>query len=285
MPKRFGALTLLFMAWAATVPADAAVVASIDRFLVTKNGSAFFDDTFADGFSPPSAPNFPNGVPASYFVQGNFVPNSESGGRLAFDSVGFIPTANVLGVPATFATATLLTNIDPANLVNGLKSNSTFSVRGVFDYVVPSGQHLQSTSYGVRLTDGGGDDVLDLRVLLGPGNTPEVFFRRQDFISETLTILGEVPLPVSGFDQIALILTRGSLLNNSISASFELLSGGIPIGPSTVLAMTADIFNGENFTRADFRATAPVPEPSTYALMLAGLIALGGLSRSRRNRS
>lgn len=265
----------------------AAVVASIDRFTVTVNGAAFFDDPFGDGVAPPNAPAFANGDPTSYFTQGTFAPGSESSGRLAFDTAGFVPTANVLGNPSTFATATLLSSNNPANPLSGLRTGTTFNVRGLFDYIVPTGSTFAtSTSYGIRLTDGGGDDVLDLRVIVGDAGLPLIYFRRQNFIAGTLTVLGEVLLPASGFDQVALSLTRGSLLNNDIAASFQLLSGGAPIGVATTLAAMPAIFNGENWTRADFRATAPIPEASTWALMALGLIVLSWrLSASARRPS
>ncbi|MCE9659889.1 MAG: PEP-CTERM sorting domain-containing protein [Burkholderiales bacterium] len=51
--------------------------------------------------------------------------------------------------------------------------------------------------------------------------------------------------------------------------------------------ITGLIFTNANpptdaFEVANFTVTAPVPEPETYALMLAGLAAVGFISRRRR---
>jgi len=134
------------------------------------------------------------------------------------------------------------------------------------------GDNTSGGYYGYRMS----------KAALNAAGNSIVRFRRQNFITGTLTVLGEIALPSSGFDQIALLLTRGSLLNNEITASFALLSGGLTIGPPTVFGVTTPIFNGENFTLADFRASAPVPEPSALLLMAVGLIGLGTARRFRR---
>ena len=56
------------------------------------------------------------------------------------------------------------------------------------------------------------------------------------------------------------------------------------IGTSLITALSfTDIPSTDAFETANFSVTQPVPEPETYALMLAGLGALGFVSRRRRN--
>src|ERR671922_234020 len=76
-------------------------------------------------------------------------------------------------------------------------------------------------------------------------------------------------------DEFSVTLAKLSAGIDEITASFSYIDGGVA-GPVTTFASTADIFNGENFTRAAFVAftPAPVPEPSTLAFLLgAGLVA------------
>lgn len=253
---------------------------SIDNFRVNKNGSLLFNDPFTDGSPPPSAPNFANGTPASYSVFGTLGP--ESGGTLTIDSSGAGLSFNPLGQPRLFQRARLLTNIDPTNLTLGLKDDDTFSVTGRFDLILPG---PLTERYGIRLSDQSstnvGDDVLDLSVRRRSDGTLAVQLRRLDFAGGTITNIASTPLD-SAHDQIALTLSRLSATNDAITASFFYLDGGVP-GLTTTFAATPDIFNGENWTRADFSASTPVPEPSVLLLLGSSLAALVGWSRKKFN--
>ncbi len=73
--NRFALLVAASAGLAAAMPAFA-VVAYVDDFSVTKNGTMVFRDTFSDGAPPPSAPDYLTGGPAQYFVGGSFAANS-----------------------------------------------------------------------------------------------------------------------------------------------------------------------------------------------------------------
>lgn len=249
--------------------------AYIDDFSVVRNGVEIFHDPFSDGSGPPSAPPFANGQPASYGVQGSFGAGSESGGRLRIGGDGYIVSNTFVG-PVLVNAATLLTSRD-STTTNGLKKSQAFSVSGLFDYVPTT---RANESYGIRLTDGGRDDVLDLRVIWADG-APAVRFRKIDFVNEITTPLGLFTLPAGGFDEIFFDLTHRDADSDLVYASFTLLSGGVAVGSPHVFDMAGSIFSNELWTNADFRATAAIPEPGTLALLSFGLAGLVALRRRR----
>lgn len=256
--------------------------AFIDEFSAVKNGISIFTDPFGDGVPPPNAPNFSNGLPASYFVTGTL---NEAGGRVRLDNVG----AAVLP-PGPFAPlrffeqALLLTDRDSSNLELGLKIDDTFKITGVYDLTIPS---VNTEGYGIRLTDATplnpGDDHVLISVLQGGDGVDRVFLFRIDLVAGILTVLASTPLD-TGHDQISLSLERLSLASDAITASFNYIDGGVD-GPTTTFGVTTDIFNGENFTRAAFERVQPVPVPGSLILLGAGLAALGACSLRRRPRS
>jgi hypothetical protein len=270
----FGALAL--------IPFGSSAQASpvfIDDFSVTVNGGLLFADSFSDGIPPPSAPNFANGSPASYFVNGTL---NESGGKVRLDTVDAQTSLTTTGIPVFIEAARLLTDVNPLDLTRGLKNDDTFSVVGLFDLTVPS---LNGEAYGVRLTDVTGpntsNDLLQLLVSQGGDGIDRVVFIRTDLLANSSTVFGTFLLDPA-HDQIRLDLTRLSAGSDAITASFAYVDGGIA-GPSTTFETTADIFHGENFTRGEFVSLVPVPEPSNLILCGVGLVGLvaGSWKRSR----
>jgi hypothetical protein len=241
-----------------------------DQFTVMKNGNPFFDDGFTDGVPPPSAPDFANGTPASYFVRGTV---QEAGGKVRLDRAGAAIVPGV-GVPIPFFLegARLNTNIDPNDLVLGLKNDDTFSMTGIFDLAVPS---QNREFYGVRFTDATGvpntaNDLLHLGVRRGADGVDRVqFFLLDDSTSTFTAFAGQALDP--NHDQIRVTLERLDVNSDAITATFAYIDGGVEGAPVT-FGPTADIFHGENWTRAEFLFFTPVPGPGSMLLLATGLL-------------
>jgi hypothetical protein len=271
--------TLFVVAVSLASTATSAADFYLDEFTVTRGGATVFQDTFSDGVAPPNAPDFSFGVPGAYAVFGSFAPGSEAGGKLRLDTLAGSPSCNAPCEPDLFLRARLLTNADPGNLAVGLKSGFTFTASALYDFSATPGPMF---TYGMRFDDQGlsnGNDVVELRVRSLDGQT-KVLFTRQDFSANTFTILQSILLPGSGFDQLGLTLSHVGL--GEVKASFELYDDGVSVSGPNYFGVTTDIFHGENWTRASFFATQPIPEPSTYAMLLAGLGMLGFAARRRR---
>jgi VCBS repeat-containing protein len=245
----------------------------MDSLTITKNGSPLFFDDFLDGAAPPNAPPFPGGAPASYSAPpGAF---TESSGKLHIDSDNAASNFNVgagNADPIVGQTATLRTNIDPSNLTNGLKSNSSFVVSGVFDLILPDNV---LEGYAIRLSDrhiGGngtppdqrGDNVVSLGVRMDENGLLVVSLTAIDFVHDTRTILESIALaPPMGVDQIRLNLSHSEANTGVVDASFDYLSGGAVVDSQTFSA-TGLIFQGENWVRAEIRSSAPAINDSAF---------------------
>lgn len=267
-----------------------ALVAELDTFTIKKNGSTLFQDTFEDNVAPPAAP----GEFATYLFPTGTI--SESGGKAYFNAATGVLAPNATGAAATIASVTRVTfstNIVESE-TTGLKNDQTFSASAVYSLLDNT---VVGDNYGLRLTDRNalgrvgvspsGDDVLELRVTHLASGVRQLQFRRQNFLAgliEPIASFTLTPNYFAAYERIELQLSKGDISSNAISASATFFPAA---GEAQILnfATTTEAFHGENWTRAElFASQAPIPEPQTYAMLLAGL-ALVGWQLQRRSRS
>ncbi len=238
---------------------------SLDEFQISKNGQPlFFDDTFSDGNAPPSSP-----TSLLYGVNGGPGTLIEVDGRVVmYGPNGPAPAPGVTGSPL-FVTegATLLTDRSAGSAL-GLRLDSTFTVTGRFDFVIP--EDLRE-GYGIRLTDrfdsSTGADTLELVVRRDVDGYWAIQFRDLNFVTNTVTPLGEVVIadPTAG-DQIVLRLSHDTSGSQDITASFDIYNANGNFVSTTALPGTGQIFTlpGEDWTRAQFVGYEPVEDISIF---------------------
>jgi VCBS repeat-containing protein len=243
-----------------------------DALVVIRGGNVILSDQFSDGLPPPNSPPFnaatPTPTPTSYLTIGGF---EETGGRLIFDSDNAVPLVSVgTSDPFIGQIANVATNIDPNNQSIGLKYESNFAVRGLFDLVIPDSPR---EAYGIRLSDrliGGpgtppddpGDDTYELLVRKNLFGQDVVSLRHVNFVNDTVTHLENISLvPVAGADQIRLSFDHAAN-STQVQASFQYFSAGVAIGPVQTFTATASVFGTDAYdtqlwTRAGIIAFAP----------------------------
>jgi len=268
-----------------------ALVVDVQEFSVTRNGALWFSDSFADGNAPPNAPDFVIGAPASYSVFGAIPSNSEASGRLRLDSANGAVTQSATEQPRLRVHATLLSDSSsaPADLGAGLKSDDTISVAGIFSLPTPSGS--LASSYGIQVGDFSSvSDPLHRLVQTSVDfdhfrNETLVRFSLFDFDFNVWATFGSIlVVPPAGADAILLGINRPDATSKEFFGSFAYVTAGV-VGPLTAVGVPFELFQHEQFVQARmFVEVSPVPEPETYALMLAGL-GLVGLAARRRKRA
>ena len=278
----FFAWLLSFIVMGMAQTAQASDTFYIDDFSITKNGLAWFNDPFNDGSPPPSVQNTIIGGNTStlYSMLGSVGP--ESGMGLSLAGSGRVPNQGASGKMSLTQHAILESDTTTTNFTKGLKSNDTFSVTGIFNLVVPS----LGSSYWVNLTDGTSsnatDDWVSMEVWTSstPGNSygkSYVGLIYQNFVSATDQVMA-ADLLAPGNAQIALTLTRANTTSNTVTGSYAYINGGV-WGSLDTFTPTAPIFDVEDFTRAEFGASSPVPVPASLLLLGPGLVGLAAIRR------
>lgn len=296
--RRVAALKLVAAsAFAAMASGVGAVEYRIDRLSVERNGIPIFLDEYNDGIAPPIGTTFINSPNAGYsHTVGDFA-GEESSGKLTFDpSHRGVATMNpVTGRPEgiLFQAAYLNVNTQstPETADRGLKLHHTFTVSALFDLVTP-GATAQANSYGLRLHDfdnsseTGWNDVLDLQVFKDRATgAPSLGLFDREFRGTTQRLATALLDSTLG-DQIELTFTKGVADDPTVYASYRYWFQGTAVGPVIPFSASATLFHGEVFTRPGIIAVAaaPVPEPETWTLLVAGLGLMAGGVRRRAKK-
>jgi len=269
---------------------------SIEQFQIDKKIGGTMTTIFSDTFDSPNnslapndlfAPNYIAGTSAgtagNYNIFGTFASDSLDGsGKLQLSNSGTALSSDPFDNPVYAQQARLMTST-----TGGLMADSSFAVSAVFDLTAP----VAGTAYGIRLSDATGstgdargNDGVSLLVRNSASGI-NIDFRKADFIvPSNVTVDSTAASFASPF--IALRLSHDNPTNNLVTASFAYLSSVGDLGSATwtTFGNTTTIFNGENFTRAEFRAVAAVPEANTWAMMAVG-VGLIGLQLRRRGAS
>ena len=105
---------------------------------------------------------------------------------------------------------------------------------------------------------------------------------KQNFVAGTLDIPWReaIAIPV-GTTQLRLGLAHLNADSDTINAYYSFFDGSNTLGGEAI-STTATIFSDEAFTRVELRAVTQVPEPGSWALLLAGLATLARRATRRR---
>ena len=248
---------------------------SIDELWINKNGSEVFRDSF-NGVLPLST--------GTYSYSPGFT--SESGGRLTMTPALGNPTIiNPTGT-ATFTGALLkpgLSSTDPGFI----GYPDSFEIHALYD--MSSLPPINGASFGIRATDQSPSSIGNDTVQLAVGKSATtgnivVSLRDINFSLGTSTPISSRSINsfLASATQVDLMLAKAAG-SDMVGASYVLYGSSGILDQWSFAAQLKIYEGGETFTRAQFFSTTinPVPEPETYAMLLAGLGLLGFAARGR----
>ena len=236
----------------------------ISRFTITRDDQVVLEDTFSGQAASLSMPRMVNGQATEYVVSGFIPDGSVVNGKLSLRSADGIQSATADGRGRRTTAVRLMTNNDPQNVGAGLKSGSTFSMSGLFDFVVPG---APVEGYGIRFGDGGGSrkpaHVVSLFVFRNETNGLVLRFLHQDFEAGKQYVVEEPAIDPGAGDQILLVLSRASFSSSEVTAQYQFVRNGAPTSGPIALTRSAPVFGGgqRNWTRAEFFVFEQSPLP------------------------
>jgi hypothetical protein len=257
----------------------------LDEFWIVKNGSEIFRDSFSGGGLPPSGPD----GATTYSVSGAAGMTSESGGKLTMTPSLGDPVAITTTFADTFTGALRTSSINSTS-PNFLGIGSSFSINALYD--MSSLPFITGETFQLRATDRAtgvgneGDNTFTLNVGVNASGDVVVTLRLLDFAANTSTAIESFSLEpfLGSADQIHLFFTKAAD-SDDLSAFFALEDASDNVLTSHQLGASTelDIYNGEDYIRAQIGSTArtPIPEPASTLLLCLGLAALGW-SRRRK---
>jgi hypothetical protein len=277
----------------------AATVVNVDEIAVVRDRVTILDDSFnrnitlnggSGTLGVPSGTTFSDGTAATYFVQGSIPETTANNGQAQFN------TANGILIAQAPPNIPLIQNVnlgittgtDPAG-AHALTPANTFSAIGLFDLAVPS---VVLGTYQWYIGNNTNVPGRQLHLRIRQTDTgPVLQLQLQDNVTHQSTIISEVALtPAELADpQLELEFSHDSANGDVITAFYAFGSGNTLAsfsGALTVLASTdssTDIFTStKQFAQPGFEAFDPVPEPSSLAILVVGLLGLAAFRPSRK---
>ena len=271
-------------------------VVDMYNFGVTLNNASIFNDTFsrnqvltgpAAGQNQFSGINFPDGTSADYNVMGTV---TETGTKAILDTSLGAQVVQTSPFLQRIAINSAVLQTGPANSHFSLTESSPFTTSGVFGVSVPP---TPAGFYQVELSDRvasnmGMGEVLSVQVhncspaaaACGSLTGPYILLVDANFLTNTSVALGVAPLNTSN-QQILLELTHPIAGDPTVDGYYAYINNGVE-GPLTLLGSATDLFQNLDYTQAGIVQLAPVPEPSSLALLTSSVAGVAGLLWYRR---